>query len=249
MPTRLLREGILSSERVARLGWLEEVFYRRLMSVVDDYGRFYAHPSLLRAACYPLQLDKVSDSDVGKWLRVTEKAALVRVYPAPDGKRYLELLDFGQRIQSKSRFPDPTESTVIHGESPESTVIHRLVGVEDVDEGDIEASPLVVVPTPPPCPHDQIVALYHELLPANPRLKVWTGARKASLQARWREDAKRQSLDYWRRFLTHAAASPFLTGRVEGKAGRPFLPGLDWMVKADNFAKIIEGRFHDRQAA
>lgn len=96
------------------------------------------------------------------------------------------------------------------------------------------------------CPHEQIVALYHEILPTNPRIKVWDGDRATRLRARWREDGKRQSLDYWRRFFTHIAASQFLTGRAEGKDGRTFAPGLDWMVKAGNFAKIIENRYHDR---
>ena len=108
MPNRILREGILTSPRVARLGWAEEVFYRRLMSVVDDYGRYYADPGMLRAACYPRQLNKVSDSDVGKWLACVQKAALVRVYPAKDGERYLELADFGQQVRAKrSKYPDP----------------------------------------------------------------------------------------------------------------------------------------------
>lgn len=97
------------------------------------------------------------------------------------------------------------------------------------------------------CPHDEIIALYHELLPANPRIKSWTGGRQANLRTRWREDAKRQSLDYWRRFFAHVASSPFLTGQVEGTNGRPFLPGLDWLVKPDNFAKVIENRYHDRR--
>ena len=106
MPSRILRDGILSSERIAKLGWPEEVFYRRLMSVVDDYGRYYATPMLLRAACYPLQLNKVSDPDIEKWITVCVTAALVRVYLASDGKRYLELLDFKQRVRaSVSKFP------------------------------------------------------------------------------------------------------------------------------------------------
>ena len=99
------------------------------------------------------------------------------------------------------------------------------------------------------CPHNDIIALYHEILPANPRIKVWDGARADSLRARWREDSKRQDLDYWRRYFAHVSASPFLTGKVEGQGGRPFLPGLDWLVKASNFAKVIEGRYHERAAA
>lgn len=102
---------------------------------------------------------------------------------------------------------------------------------------------------PPPCPHSEIVALYHELLPANPRIKTWDGTRADSLRTRWREDRKRQTLDYWRRYFAHVAASPFLTGQVEDRNGRPFLPGLDWLVKKANFTKVIENRYHDRRAA
>jgi hypothetical protein len=59
MPNRVLREGILTSERVNALDWPAEVFYRRLMSVVDDFGRYWAKPELLRAGLYPLHHDKV----------------------------------------------------------------------------------------------------------------------------------------------------------------------------------------------
>lgn len=108
MPNRILREDILTNPRVASLGWAEEVFYRRLMSVVDDFGRYYADHGLLRAACYPRQLSKVSDSDIGKWLACLQKAALVRVYPAQDGEWYLEFVDFDQKARAKhSKFPDP----------------------------------------------------------------------------------------------------------------------------------------------
>jgi hypothetical protein len=121
MPNRIIREGILTSPRMAKLGWAEEVFYRRLMSVVDDFGRYYADAGLLHAACYPRQLNKVSDSDIGKWLTACVNAALVRVYPAQDGERYLQLLDFGQQVRAKkSRFPDPLSTCVADAEHPQA---------------------------------------------------------------------------------------------------------------------------------
>jgi hypothetical protein len=57
VPNRILRDGILTSEAVASLDWASEVFYRRLYSIVDDYGRHEAGHQLLRAKCYPLQTD------------------------------------------------------------------------------------------------------------------------------------------------------------------------------------------------
>ncbi|WP_246185579.1 hypothetical protein [Pandoraea iniqua] len=103
--------------------------------------------------------------------------------------------------------------------------------------------------TKPQCPHQEIIALYHELLPANPSIRDWTPARAEHLRVRWNEDAKRQTLDWWGRFFEYIAQSEFLTGRSTGKDRKPFTPGLDWIVKAENFAKIREGRFHDPEAA
>lgn len=132
MPNRILRDGILSSERIARLNWAEEVFYRRLMSVVDDFGRYYSTPMLIRAACYPLMLDKVSDSDIEKWTARCQEAALVRVYPAEDGKRYLQLLDFKQQVRAKeSKFPNPISECIADAKQVKSFA-HLDVDV-DVD--------------------------------------------------------------------------------------------------------------------
>jgi hypothetical protein len=151
VPNRILREGILTSPRMARLGWAEEVMYRRLMSVVDDFGRYWADHGLLRAACYPRQLNKVSDSDVGKWLTVLVEAALVRVYPAQDGQRYLELIDFRQQVRAKdSKFPAPAgECAASATQVLRTGTASAPVFVDgDVDEGDTRRR-VAAVPRPP----------------------------------------------------------------------------------------------------
>lgn len=123
MPDRIIRMGILTSEAVNTLTWPAETFYRRLMSVVDDYGRYDGRIAILRAALYPLKLETVSSSDIGKWIRECVEAALVRFY-CVESRDYLELSKFRQRIQGKSKWPEPVEnepprkSTVNHRESP-----------------------------------------------------------------------------------------------------------------------------------
>ena len=139
MPNRILREGIITSPRIAKLGWPEEVFYRRLHSVVDDFGRYFADPGLLRAACYPRQLNKVSDSDVGKWLHACEAAALVRVYQV-DGEAYLHVLDFGQQVRAKkSKFPDMPSTCAADAKQVQANA-HLDVSVS-VSEGEISSEP------------------------------------------------------------------------------------------------------------
>ncbi|MES2950264.1 MAG: hypothetical protein V4858_17105 [Pseudomonadota bacterium] len=141
MPNRILRDGILTSPRVAKLNWAEETFYRRLHSVVDDFGRYYADHGLVRAACYPRLLNKVSDSDIEKWLTACVTAALVRVYPAEDGERYLMVLDFKQQVRAtKSKFPQPPD--ICAADATQSLAIEHLdVSVSvSVSEGDKPAA-------------------------------------------------------------------------------------------------------------
>jgi hypothetical protein len=93
------------------------------------------------------------------------------------------------------------------------------------------------------CPHEQIIALYHEHLPMLPTVKVWNAKRRELLRARWREDGKRQTLEFWTKYFRYVAASDFLTGR-SGK----FTANLEWLVNASNFVKVIEGNYENRGA-
>lgn len=139
MPNRILREGILTSPSVAKLNWAEEVFYRRLMSVVDDFGRYFGDVGMLRAACYPRQLNKVSDSDIGKWLDAVSAAGLVRVYRASDRENYIELAKFGQQVRAKkSKFPDPSSECVADAQQVQTNA-HLDVSVS-VSVSDVSAS-------------------------------------------------------------------------------------------------------------
>lgn len=107
MPNRIVREGILDSDAVNKLTWAAEVFYRRLMSVVDDFGRYDARPEMLRAKLYPMRLDKVSLPDIVKWLADCVEAGLVRCYEVLS-KPYLEIINFGQQLrQKRSKYPEP----------------------------------------------------------------------------------------------------------------------------------------------
>lgn len=106
MPTRLIRDAILTSGRVASLSWEEEVFYRRLMSVADDYGLYDARPPILRSALYPLQLDKMSECNIQRCLSACEAAGLILLY-SHAGKPYLMILGFGQQGKTSPKWPLP----------------------------------------------------------------------------------------------------------------------------------------------
>jgi len=91
-----------------------------------------------------------------------------------------------------------------------------------------------------PCPHQKIVDLYHEILPELQAVKIWSEPRKKTLQRKWREDPKRQNLDYWKRLFEYVRGSPFLMGEND----RQWTCDLEWIIKPKNFVKIIEGKYH-----
>lgn len=101
-----------------------------------------------------------------------------------------------------------------------------------------------------PCPQQEIIDAYHRLLPTGRRVREWTPARAAILRARWREKPKRQTLEWWEKFFAYCAESDFLTGKVHTPGRKPFELSLDWLVKAENMAKVIEGAYeNEREAA
>ena len=117
MPSRTIVDGILTSERVNRLSIGAELFYRRLLNVVDDYGRYYANSTLLLAACYPLRLHEVTTTDIEGYLKeclcVTDtygKGGLLRTYTVGTTE-YLEVVEFKNKPRAqKSKFPPPQTS-------------------------------------------------------------------------------------------------------------------------------------------
>jgi len=106
MPDRILRVGILSSKAVDALDYAAEVFYRRVMSVADDYGRYTADPELLRAHCYPRRTDTVTLEVIGRWLSECEQAHVLRTYHVGN-EVYLVIEKFGQRVRTASKWPGP----------------------------------------------------------------------------------------------------------------------------------------------
>ena len=97
----------------------------------------------------------------------------------------------------------------------------------------------------PDCPHQEIISVYHEVLPQCPKVRDWTQARQTQLRTRWNESADRQNLDYWRRLFEYVGECDFLTGRT----AKPFFADLEWITKTANFTKIRERKYENRVAA
>jgi len=142
MPTRLLRDGIIHSQRVDMLDAPAEVFYRRLMSAVDDHGLFDGRPAIVRSALYPLRIDRVREADIRRWIAECEKAALVVPYTV-NGKPYLKMLDTKWVARSSPKYPPPNPEWLANKCKQLFTTANLFGDV--VGDGDV-----VVVGNPPP---------------------------------------------------------------------------------------------------
>jgi hypothetical protein len=52
-----------------------------------------------------------------------------------------------------------------------------------------------------------------------------------------------QALDWFDRFFGYVAGSDFLTGR----SGKWTNCDLGWLMKADNFAKVVQGNYENKE--
>lgn len=128
--------------------------------------------------------------------------------------------------------------------------VHSLPAEDLLEDGNsIKTSPLT-------CPSAEIVALYHECMPDNPRCKILNDARKGAIRARWREAAalahepfgyttRSEGMAAWKSFFQVCAESDFLTGKATPQPGRPpFLAEIDFIMSPQGFAKCLENKYH-----
>lgn len=106
-----------------------------------------------------------------------------------------------------------------------------------------------------PCPHQEILKLFSDHLPELPQPRVWNGARHNNLAARWKwvlSDLKRKGkpfgrddgLSFFKRMFEYIGGCDLLMGRKGDWSA-----DLGWIVRAENFAKIIEGNYQNKEAA
>ncbi len=102
-------------------------------------------------------------------------------------------------------------------------------------------------PKIPPCPHAEIIELWHEILPELPAVLVdrWGGQRQKNLRARWREKPRHQDLNFWRSFFnTIRTNSHWMTG-----SGSDWRPKLEWFVERKHFDQVYDQAINNRKEA
>lgn len=89
------------------------------------------------------------------------------------------------------------------------------------------------------CQVSMIRDLYHEICVSFPRICSIDGERRKAVAARWRNY---KSLETFAELFRLAEASAFLKGQND----RNWHADFDWLMKATNFAKVLEHKYDDR---
>lgn len=263
MPNRLLKEGICTSDAINSLSSDAEVLFYRLLVVADDYGRMDARMQIIKSQCFPLK-DSMTSSKIEKLIQELAVGNLITFYKV-SGKPFLYVNKWDQRQRSQAKYPDP--------ENSDESSTNADCGHLSADGGQVSAGGGlglglglglgegrgmgIAEDARNVCPYQQIVDLYHECMPNNPRVAKLDATRKSNIKARWDECARgigkmfgyktvEQGLACWREIFEVCADSKFLTGQAPSSGGRkPFIADIDFIFNQSRFTRIIENKYHE----
>ena len=83
------------------------------------------------------------------------------------------------------------------------------------------------------CPHQKIIESYHQNCPSLPAVQVHGKTQRANLKTRWKEDPKRQNLEWWNWYFKNVQLSKYLTGKVNSWSAT-----FGWLIGPKNMAKV-----------
>lgn len=154
------------------------------------------------------------------------------------------LLATSETVSADSRSRNPSHKPITNSHDSVGTDVPTLPGK----------------PVVPDCPHLLLIDLYGKHLPTLPQPKpeLWGGKNAEAMRARWRwvltakkrsgaryAETGEQALDWFDRFFTYVAGSDFLSGR----SGKWTNCDLSWLMKAENFTKVVQGNYQNKESA
>lgn len=252
---RNIKPGFFKNETLAECSPLARLLFAGLWCLADRAGRLEDRPKRIRAEILPYD-----DGSVDDMLNELHQTGFILRYQAGE-QRLIQVLNFSKHQNPHCREP---ESTIpAQGEHSACTVQeqgeHRAGPADSLNLIPDSLNPITATsPTGDPlaCPAEEIVSLYHEAMPINPRCKVLNTARRGAIKARWLEasrltckpfgyNTRVDGLAAWRTFFETCNASSFLTGQAAAQPGKPpFLADIDFLTSPGGFAKCLENKYH-----
>lgn len=256
---RNIKPGFFKNESLAECSPLARLLFAGLWCLADREGRLEDRPKRIRAEILPYD-----DGSVDDMLDELHKAGFILRYQV-GAQQFIQVMNFTKHQnphcrEQESTIPAPVEhgaSTVQEQEENRTSPADSLNLIPDSLNPSTTTSPSG---DPMACPVEEIVALYHEGMPNNPRCKVLNPARRGMIKARWLEASRLSCAPFgyrtrpdglvaWRTFFEICNESLFLTGRAPPQPGKPpFMADIDFLMSPSGFAKCLENKYH-RSAA
>jgi hypothetical protein len=224
---RTIKPDFWTDEKLTECSMSARLLFIGSWNFADDNGNLEASAKQLKMKVFP-----ADNIDCQPLLNELIAHGMLSEYSVND-KKYLHIKGFKKHQvinrPSNSNIPQPalTEDSLTEGKGREWNGKELNTNVPSVAGDD--------------CPHQEIINLYHEHLPMLTQVKSWTPKRSSALKTRWREDSKRQSLEWWTKLFKYIAKSDFLTGKAS-----EWQADLEWIINASNLVKIIEGKYENK---
>ncbi len=238
---RSIKPEMPQSESLGRVSREARLLFIMLFTICDDAGRTRAASRLLASLLYPYDDD--APGLIPVWLGELEKEGCIRRYEV-DGSHYLEIPKWleHQKIDrpSASKLPSPREPSSKPREPSPSDQ-----GEEGIKEGKGEEAEGAAATVPAvPRESDQAFAAYQRAAEHHgwPNPQFMNSTRRYHLDARLAECG---GLAGWSSALDAAGRANFLK-TTDGR-WQPWFD-LDWVLKAEKCARLMEGRYAERHA-
>lgn len=263
MRARNIKPGFFKSDDLAECSPLARLLFAGLWCLADREGRLRDRPKRIKAEALPYD-----ECDVDALLDELQRRGFIIRYES-DGLRCIwiptfllhqrphqneqasELPPYDEALstmvastfdQGDKSFEPSTQALRSDSLFSDSLIPERGMLKEERPSTSLSCS----LSTNGQVPYGKIVQAWNDALDRYnsplPRVsKVSQGTRRQQhIRARWKDHP---DLETWETVLEKAARSDFLNGRV-----KEFTANFDWIVKsADNFQKILEGNFDNRE--
>lgn len=261
--SRNIKPSIMENEELAELPPVARLLFIYLWMLADREGRLEDRPRRIAGRALPYD----REVDVDDLLNKLAGAGFITRYMAGE-MALIQIINFTKHQsphvrETASELPSIEQGTAkavtkhnlgsaeASPRSPDSLfpLPDSLLPCSDADASVVASNALA------PCPHKEIIALFADQLPELSQPRVWNSTRERNLANRWKwvlADQKKKGkpfdkeagLDFFRRMFGYVAKCDFLMGKT-----KDWSCSLPWIVKEENFARIIEGDFDPKVAA
>lgn len=171
MPQRFLRPGITTSDRWNAVSFPAQSLFIRLLTLVDDWGRYDGRVPILHGQCFALRPELKAQQTAGFRCELQE-AGLIEVYTV-DGKDFVQITKWQERARGEhSKYPEKAAEDIPQDSAADGGEAHAL-------EASLATTPSPLHPRQSPSPSADALSGFEEFWQTYPRKAGKGDAEKA----------------------------------------------------------------------